>query len=62
MIDQRKVSLPVINKDINKLISKSPQDINKFEKLDTEDKLIVEEKLNQIKELQKQITNLLVWK
>lgn len=35
-------------------------DINKFEKLDTEDKLIVEEKLNQIKELQKQITNLLV--
>ena len=35
-------------------------DINKFEKLDTEDKLIVEDKLNQIKELQKQITNLLV--
>ena len=35
-------------------------DINKLEKLDTEDKLIVEDKLNQIKELQKQITNLLV--
>lgn len=35
-------------------------DINKFEKLDTEDKSVVEEKLKQIKELQEQITNLLV--
>ncbi|MDD4330547.1 MAG: ParB/RepB/Spo0J family partition protein [Aliarcobacter sp.] len=35
-------------------------DINKFEKLDTEDKFVVEEKLKQIKELQEQITNLLV--
>ena len=32
------------------------------EKLEAEDKSVVEEKLKQIKELQEQITNLLVWK
>ena len=35
-------------------------DLNKFEKLEAEDKSVVEEKLKQIKELQEQITNLLV--
>ena len=35
-------------------------DLNKFEKLDVENKSLVEEKLKQIKELQEQITNLLV--
>ena len=35
-------------------------DLNKFEKLEAEDKSIVEDKIKQIKELQEQITNLLV--
>jgi hypothetical protein len=35
-------------------------DLNKFEKLDDEDKSVIEEKLKQIKELQEQITNFLI--